>query len=430
MVNPSKSGCLRSIALVSAQSMKRFLPYLKYFKPVKWHFVGSVIAGLVYAIATGAGLPLAAKVVFPLIFEDDQVASKGGDDKVSFFVEGLQNWFSSLPGDWLLIAACSWLPLMFLLRAVGGFVNTYLTSYCGYRFLEQIREDVFEKLQSLPLSFFQQRQSGDLLARLVGDAEIVRGTVAKVSVDLIKQPGVLIAALFVLLSEAAASRGTTLVLFAILSIPLCILPLRAIAKKLGRKAKALQASAGDLSGQISESIQAPMEIRAYNLQGSILEKFQARVRGIIRYSMKVVKYKQMISPVVEFVSVVGLTVAIYLGAQEGMKLSSFMAIAMALYLCYEPVKKLGAIQAHLKQADVSLGRLEEILLAVDELEDPQNPTKPSQFVSEVRFEGVSFGYGEETVLKGIDLKIEPGECVALIGRSGGCLLYTSPSPRD
>lgn len=398
--------------------MKRFQPYLKYFKPVKWHFAGSVLAGLVYAAATGAGLPLAAKVVFPLIFEDDQ-GGAADDSKPNFVVDWLQDWFSFLPADWLLVAACAWLPLMFFFRALGGFINTYLISYCGFRFLEQIRDEVFCKLQSLPLAFFQKHQGGDLLARLVGDAEIVRGTVGKVAVDLIKQPATLIAALFVLIMEAVTTEGTALVLFAILSIPICIFPLRAIAKKLGKKAKSLQASAGDLSGQISESIQAPMEIRAYNLQESIVQKFRNRVKGIIRYSMKVVKYKQMISPVVEFVSVVGLTIAIYLGAQQGMKLSGFMTIAMALYLCYEPVKKLGAIQGHLKQAEVSLDRLEEISLAVDSLEDPKSPVRPKEFSSEVVFEDVVFGYGGEEILKGISLTIQPGECVALIGPSGG-----------
>ena len=377
------------------------------------------MAGLVYAAATGAGLPLAAKVVFPLIFDDDNASDPTEKTPPNFLVDWLQDWFSSLPSEWLLAAACSWLPLMFLFRAVGGFINTYLISYCGYRFLEQIRDEVFSKLQSLPLAFFQKRQGGDLLARLVGDAEIVRGTVGKVAVDLIKQPATLIVALVVLIMEAATTQGTTLVLFAILSIPVCIFPLRAIAKQLGKKAKNLQASAGDLSGQISESIQAPMEIRAYNLQAAVVAKFRNRVKGIIRYSMKVVKYKQMISPVVEFVSVIGLTVAIYLGAQQGMKLSGFMTIAMALYLCYEPVKKLGAIQGHLKQAEVSLDRLEEISLAVDHLEDPAFPKRPREFVSRISFESVSFGYGDEMVVDGIDLTIEPGECVALIGPSGG-----------
>lgn len=399
--------------------MKRFLPYFKYFKPVKWQLLGSVLSGLVYAAATGAGLPLAAKVVFPLIFKDDQVNLGEGEPENSFFVEGLMSWFDQLPGEWLLPVACAWLPLMFFFRALGGFLNTYLMSYCGYRFLEQIRDEVFTRLQILPVAFFQKRQAGDLLSRLVGDAEVVRSTVGKVAVDIIKQPAVLIAALVFLISEAASNQGTSLVLFSIFSIPLCVLPLRALAKRLGGKARKLQANAGDLSGQISESIQAPLEIRAYNLQGAVVQKFRNRIQEVIRYSMKVVKYKTLISPSVEFISVIGLTVAIYLGAQQGMKLSSFMAIAMALYLCYEPVKKLGAIQANLRQADASLERLEEISFAVDHLDDPKCPETPEIFKSRIVFKDVSFGYGDELILRGINLTIEPGQCVALIGPSGG-----------
>ena len=89
--------------------MKRFLPYFKYFKPVKWQLLGSVLSGLVYAAATGAGLPLAAKVVFPLIFKDDQVNLGEGEPENSFFVEGLMSWFDQLPGEWLLPVACAWL---------------------------------------------------------------------------------------------------------------------------------------------------------------------------------------------------------------------------------------------------------------------------------------------------------------------------------
>jgi len=74
--------------------MKRYLPYLKYFKPVRWHFVGSVFAGLVYAAATGAGLPLAADAIFPLIFAEDNVTAK--PTEVSWFVGLISGWFGEL----------------------------------------------------------------------------------------------------------------------------------------------------------------------------------------------------------------------------------------------------------------------------------------------------------------------------------------------
>lgn len=396
--------------------MKRFLPYLKYFKPVKWHFAGSVFAGLVYAAATGAGLPLAADAIFPLIFDG---GVEGDSDEPNWFVEMVSHWFGDLERSQLVLIACAWLPVMFFFRAVGGFFSGYLISYCGFRMLEQLRDDVFTKLQHLPLGYFQKHRSGDLLARIIGDAEKLRQVGARAATDLIQQPAVLVGALSFLISKAMQNEGASMVLIAVLSIPVCVLPLRAISKKLGRKAEALQKNAGDLSGQIAETLQAPMEIRAYNLQATVIQKFRERVHQIVRYALKVVKYRQLISPSVEFVSVIGLSYAIYLGASNEMSLNSFMAIAMALYLCYEPVKKLGKVHSLFKEGEASIDRLEDISLATDHLPDPGNPKVPEKFVSEVSYEDVTFGYGDELVLKGINLRVKAGECVALIGPSGG-----------
>lgn len=397
--------------------MTRYRPYLRYFKPVKWHFVGSVLAGLLYAAATGAGLPLAADAIFPLIFSDDGTGEAGANG--SWFVELVTGWFGDLERSQLILIACSWLPIMFFFRAIGGFFSTYLISYCGYRMLEQLRDEVFTTLQTLPLGFFHKHHSGDLLARLVGDAEKLRQVTSRAAMDLIQQPATLIGALSFLFYKAFTNQGTSMVLIAVLSIPICVIPLRMISKRLGKKARALQWNAGDLSGQISESLQAPMEVRAYNLQESVVDRFRSRVGQIVKYSMKVVKYRQLISPAVEFVSVIGLSAAIYIGASNGMSLGSFMAIAMALYLSYEPVKKLGKIQSLFKEGEASIERLEEISMATDELPDPASPKTPSPFVSEVAFENVTFAYGEELVLKGIDLTVRAGECLALIGPSGG-----------
>ncbi|MCX8240082.1 MAG: ABC transporter ATP-binding protein [Akkermansiaceae bacterium] len=396
--------------------MKRFLPYLKYFKPVKWHFVGGVIAGLVYAAASGAGFPLAAKSILPLIFDADAATPA---ETSNWFTGILSRWFGDLGRNTLVMIACAWLPIVFFFRAIGGFYSGYLVSYCGFRFLEQVREEVFIKLQSLPVSFYQKHQSGDLLARLVGDAEMLRQTTSQAAVDLIKQPATLVAAVSVLLYMAFTSEGASLVLISILSVPMCVIPLRMLGKKLGRRAKSLQQNAGDLSGHIAETLQAPLEIRAYNLEDSVIERFKAKVHEIVRYSMKVVKYRQLISPSVEFVAVVGLSFAIYVGSKQGMTLSSFMAIAIALYMSYEPVKKLAKIHSLFKQGEAAIERLEEISLAVNDLADPDSPKWPETFESEICFKDVGFSYGEDKVLQDVNLTIHPGECVALIGPSGG-----------
>ena len=402
-----------------AYQMKRYLPYLKLLIPVKWHLAGGIIAGLIFAAATGAGVPLATETIFPLIFPDD---TAGADkETTNWLIENLKSILGDVSRQTLVFIACLWLPGMFLVRAVSGFINSYLISYCGFRVLEKVRNDVFTKLQSLPISFFSQHQSGDLLARLTGDAELLRSTITRIAKDIIKQPFTLISAMGFLVYQAVEYEGTFFVIVSICTIPICVMPLRMIARKMGKKARSLQENAGDLGGQIAETLQAPMEIRAYNLEERVIERFQDRVKEIIRFSMKVVKYRQLVGPSVEFVAVLGFTIALVIGSQQEdvMSLTRFMAIGLALYLSYEPVKKLGEIHSLMKQGEAALDRLEMILDAPDKIEESDTPRRPDSFVGTIDFENVVFGYEEEDVLKGINLSIKAGECVALIGPSGG-----------
>ena len=399
--------------------MKRYLPYIKLLKPVRWHLAGGILAGLVFAAASGAGLPLLAKTVLPLIFPPE-----GGVDaevESNWLTNMLSGWLGDVERDTLVIIACLWLPGMFFIRAASGFLNSYLTSYCGFKVIERIRIDVFSKLQYLPLSFFSRHQSGDLLARLVGDAELLRATVKGVARDVIKQPFTLVFSLSYLIHEAMTNRGAFVVLISIVTIPVCVIPLRIVAKKLGKRATSLQQNAGNLSGQIAEVLQAPMEIRGYNLQEKVIERFRKTVGDILKYSMKIVKYRQMVSPSVEFIAVFALTITLLVASRQDdvMTLPQFMGIGLALFFSYEPVKKLGQVHSIMKQGEAALDRLEEVLDAPDRMEEAVDPQRPKPFSGEIAFDNVVFGYGEGPVLKGISTTIREGECVALIGMSGG-----------
>lgn len=396
------------------RSMKRLVPYLRYLLAVRWHFLGGILAGLLYAAASGLGLPLASKVLFPLLFDSE--AEESG--KLEWYQRFLNDLLGDIDRGQLVLLTCLWLPLIFLLRAVGGYFNAYLITYCGYRVVETLRGKIFERLQQLPVAFFHRFQSGDLLARITVDTEVVRQVIARISGDLIKQPATLLFACGFLVNEALTSEGSFVVLIAIVSIPLCIFPIREAGRKLFVRAKQLQASVGGLSGLVAESLSSPLEVRSYNLQEVHLAKFRGRVKELIRFAMKVVKYRQLISPSIEVVAACGLSVALYLGVQQGMTMESFMAIGIALYMSYEPVKKLGKIHTLIRQGTAALDRIEEVLHATEEIPEAGNPRTPGKFTGEVRFEKVSFRYHDEAVLEDMEVSIPAGQCVALIGPSG------------
>jgi subfamily B ATP-binding cassette protein MsbA len=404
--------------------MKRLLPYFRYLGSVKWHFIVGLLSALVYAGATGAGLPLMTKVVFPVLFKNQSPESL-------WYQKWMAANLAQLTQDELLLLSVLWIPLIFVVRSVAGYANAYLISYCGFRVLEGLRMDIFSKLQSLPLSFYHRHKSGDLMARLTGDAEVIRQVIAQTSNDLIKQPAVMVFALGYVVYESIQKNGTFVALIALLSIPLCVLPIRILGKKLARRAKSLQANQGGVSAMLVESISSPLEIRAYNLQERQKTAFNERIRRVLKDSMKIVKGRQAISPAIEVVAAVGFSVALYFGVRNNMTQTEFLALGMALFFAYEPVKKLGNIHSQLKQAEAALDRIEVILHAEDSLPDAVAPVALLRARGEVAFSGVSFSYDEGgRVLQNVNVAISPGECVALVGPSGaGKTTFANLIPR-
>lgn len=404
--------------------MKRLLPYFRYLRPVKWHFIVGLFSALIYAGATGAGLPLMTKVVFPVLFNNESKES-------IWYKDWIATHLAALSHDQILLLSMVWIPLIFVIRSAFGYANSYLVSYCGYRVLEGLRMDIFAKLQSLPLSFYHRHKAGDLMARLTGDAEVIRQVIAQTSNDLIKQPAVMVFALGYVVYQSIQNDGTFVALIALLSIPLCVLPIRILGKKLARRAASLQANQGGVSAMLVETISSPLEIRAYNLQERQKAAFNERIRRVLRDSMKIVKGRQAISPCIEVVASIGFSVALYFGVRNAMTQTEFIALGMALFFAYEPVKKLGNIHTQLKEAEAALDRIEVILHAEDSLPDAAAPVALARARGEVSFHRVSFSYDEGgRVLRNVNVVISPGECVALVGPSGaGKTTFANLIPR-
>jgi subfamily B ATP-binding cassette protein MsbA len=404
--------------------MKRLLPYFRYLRPVKWHFIAGLLSALIYAGATGAGLPLMTKVVFPVLFKSQSQESL-------WYQEWMATNLAQLTQDQLLLLSVLWIPLIFVVRSAAGYANAYLINYCGFRVLEGLRMDIFSKLQALPLSFYHRHKAGDLIARLTGDAEVIRQVIAQTSNDLIKQPAVMVFALGYVVYESVQKDGTFVALIALLSIPLCVLPIRMLGKKLARRARSLQANQGGVSAMLVESISSPLEIRAYNLQERQKSAFNERIRRVLKDSMKIVKGRQAISPSIELVAALGFSFALYFGVRNNMTQTEFLALGMALFFAYEPVKKLGNIHSQLKQAEAALDRIEVILNAEETLPNATSPAPLGRARGEVGFSGVSFSYDDGArVLRNVSASISQGECVALVGPSGaGKTTFANLIPR-
>jgi ATP-binding cassette, subfamily B, bacterial MsbA len=388
--------------------IRNILPYFSLLRPHWVPFLGALFCGVVYGLASGFGLPTMIDQVFPKIFP----SQVGTNPPLSF---------------WELFLYVSVFPGVFLIRGLSGYFNTYLINFCGIRVLEQIRIRVFGKLQRLPIAFFHRNKEGDLLSRVTNDTGQLQTAIITISNDLIRQPVTFLGALSALIVMALQREGMAFVLLCLLVIPICIFPIRRVGEILMRKALGMQERAGGMTAVLSENLSAPREIRAFNLEDRENKRFRESSGKFFDARMKVIKYANMLTPIIEIITAAGIAVAIFQASRTSIHLDAVIPVIAALYLSYEPIKKLGGIQNQYKQALASLQRLEEVLDADESIREPEHPVEFFKVRGELRFENLSFSYQDEEdpnsettspALSKINLSIPSGEVVALVGPSG------------
>ncbi|MEI7799488.1 MAG: ABC transporter ATP-binding protein [Opitutaceae bacterium] len=376
--------------------LRRFRPYFRYLVATRGTLSAAVFYGLLFGATSGLGLPTLVKYVFPPIF--DQSTPR-------------------LPlATVMLIAAC--VPLVFLLRAVSGYLNSYYVQLTGVRVLEAVRLDYFRQLQFLPLSFLQRKASGDLISRGLADTAQLQFTLSLIANDGVKQPMALLGALGFLIWQALSTDGALLVLVCLAVVPLTVLPVHYVGKKIIRRAQQMQTQLGDVSTHFVENLSAAREVRAFGLEQRELARFGRATNGLVTAQMKIVKYAQALTPAIEILSAVGIAATLIFASTHHVKWETFIAIITALYLCYEPIKKIGYLNTEMNRGAASLERLEHVLHEPLTITDPVAPVTVTQLQGHLAFQQVNFSYGETPALRDINVTIPAGTVCALVGPSG------------
>ena len=386
--------------------LKRFGPYFSYLKPVRKQFALGLGFGLISAAASGAGLPFIIKFLVPLVTSDDK------------------------PQGMALILLLSSIPLAFTLRALGGFLNAYYMAYAGMHVLERLRIMVFEKIQHLPLAFFHKNNVGDLMSRVMGDTGQLQTALVKVVNSLVKEPATLVSAIGFLIYLTISESEVAFMLIALATIPACVLPIRAIGTRILKKSRQAQQQAGELNNVLNENLSAVREVRACNLETREINRFTAAVRKLFQLALKTVKYDKMLSPLIELTTAFALSFSLYVAVQRNISPEVIASILTALYMCYEPIKKLGGVSNTIRKAQASLDRLEYVLHTDDTVPEADNPKPLTAVTGEICFNNVTFAYDNEVALNKVSAKIEPNQAIALVGPSGaGKTTFANLVPR-
>ena len=391
---------------------KLYLPYLKGSRSLLFL---SLLAAIVFAAANAFGLPFLMGKVLPAVFGDEATRAAP--------LLTWPRWLGGEPALYLpkgheLLFAVAFLPAVMLVRGLGEFFATYLLNLAGLRVIEAVRRDVFAKLQQLHLGFFGRLSIGDLLSRLIADANSVRLVLVDVSNDLIVQPLTLVFSLGYVVFVCLSHDGGYWFLACLLVVPASVLLVRGVAVRIQRRTRQGMESASDLNSIAVENLQSAREVRAYGLQEREAKRFNHASQEGLRIQGKLVRYEKALSPLVELTAAVGIAAAIGVGAANGFSLPELLSLIVAFYFAYGPIKRLGNVSSRLSMAAPGLVRLEEIILAKVEVDDAPDARPLARIRGDLEMNGVTFCYGADPVLVDVTLKIAAGQSVALVGPSG------------
>jgi subfamily B ATP-binding cassette protein MsbA len=391
----------------------RYKLYLPYLEGSRLLLFFALLAGLIYAASCAIGLPFLIGYVLPAAFNDGSVVEP------LFSFPKWTGWGPVfMPKGYEVAFAVSFLPIVFLLRGVGEFFANYLINLVGLRVVEAVRRDVFAKLQRLHLGFFGKISTGDLLQRLTGDVNSVRLVLVDISNDIIVQPLTLVFSFGYVLWLCLSKPQGYWFLLCLLVVPMSVFLVRYLGMAIQTRARSSLVAGSDLNSIAVENLQSAREVRAYGLEARESDRFNAASREGLRIQGKLTRYEKALSPLLEISASLGIALAIGVGAKIGFQFKELLSLITAFYVAYGPLKRLGYVSSRVSMATPGLARLEEVLLATNEVADAPDARPLGRVRGAVTFADVSFAYREEPVLRSVKLIIPAGQSVALVGPSG------------
>ena len=374
------------------KDLKTFYALIRPYQGKIWL---SAIFGSIGGALTGAGLTNGVERLFTGIFSDDRAL---------------------MLNEIILVASI--FPVLFLIIGGSNFFGAYLLHSAGLSAIRDLRIRVFDRLQLLSFSYFQKNSTGDLIARITGDTQMLQITLNYVARKFITQPATIIGAAYFLTLKAVQDEGVLEIYLCLAALPIVIFPIRHITLKLSRKAVKQQEEFGGLTQNIAQNLSAAREVRAFNLEERESTRFRDRAAQLFKSQMKVVKYGFSLAPVIETISSIGLSIAFVIGYYQGVGGGVFTGVFLALYFLYTAIKNLGMFAAELSKGAAALSRVEEILNEPIDVVDNSGAAPLKSVNGEIRFDHVDFSYDSNPALRSVNAQIPAGSTCALVGPSG------------
>ena len=285
--------------------------------------------------------------------------------------------------------------------------------------VRDIRNQLYQKITSLPLGFFSEERKGDIIARMSGDVQEIESSIMS-SLDMLFKNPILIIAYFI----ALLVFSWQLTLFTIIFVPVFGWFMGLVGRRLKQKSIKAQSLWSDTMSQVEETLGGLRIIKAFCAEEKMNRRFD-QVNSAYRYDIMRVNIRQsMAHPMSEFLGTVMIVIVLWFGGilvlnNHTLTGPMFIYYMVILYSIINPLKEFSKAGYNIPKGLASMERVDKILLAENDIKEAAHPKHIGQFERSIEFRDVSFKYGEQWVLRHINLTIEKGKTIAFVGQSGG-----------
>lgn len=408
--------------------MKEFLQILKRFvPPYKKYLALSILFNMLSAVLNifsfAALIP-----ILQILFDDKKQAPvkhlmAWSLDNVKVVIENNANYYiqmitNQVGASVTLLIIGIVLAIMTLLKTGVYFLSSASLMPIRTGIVRDIRNQLYQKITSLSLGFFSEERKGDIMARITGDVGEIESSIMS-SLDMLFKNPILIIFYF----GTLLFISWELTLFTLIFVPIFGWIMGIVGRKL--KAGSLEAQGlwSDTLSQVEETLGGLRIIKAFNAEEKMNNRFDNINSSLRKSVMRVAIRQQLAHPMSEFMGTVMIVVVLWFGGMlvlnnQTLSGSTFIYYLVMLYSIINPLKDFSKATYNIPKGLASMERVDKILKAKEYITNPVNPVNLTQFNHCIEFKNVSFRYDKQWVLKNINLKIEKGKTVALVGQSG------------
>jgi subfamily B ATP-binding cassette protein MsbA len=406
--------------------MTYFKKIIRFALPYKKYGFLNIFFNILYALFSG----LSFMVLMPLlqiIFKSDtkritvkpvfEGITKAGD----YFKDYMNYMITSVAGEdksKALIVVILLVIVVFLLKNLFNYLAMYFITFLRNGVLKDLRNELYDKIVSLPLSYFSEKRKGDIMARIGTDVLEIQTSFLSILELIFREP---LTILFTIIFMLTISIKLTVFVF--IFIPISGLLISIIGKSLKRKSDRVQHEQGYFLSLLEETLTGLRIIKGFNAEDKFSEKFRESTSRFNKFSNSLLNRTNLAKPTSEFLGIAVIAVLLWYGGtlvlvDKSLDGEAFLAFMGLAYNILTPAKEISKASYNVKKGNAAAERVLEVLETKNPLKDKENAIVKSSFDSEIEFKNISFKYEDEFVLKDFSLTIPKGQTVALVGQSG------------